>query len=105
LDDGAEDGSGAVGQAEFVVAGGQATPLFHVAVAAFDDVAAAVGLDVEVDRSASPRPAIATVLLLVAGVGDHGLDAATPQGRAGGAGRWDERGVGTEGMGRRAPRG
>src|SRR5690625_655599 len=38
LDDGAEDGSGAAGEGE---------SLLHVAVAAFDDVAAAVGLHVE----------------------------------------------------------
>src|SRR5699024_927869 len=47
VDGGAEDGSGAVGEGEFVVAGGQAALLLHVAVAAFDDVAAAVGLHVE----------------------------------------------------------
>src|SRR5690606_13387018 len=47
LDDRAEHDSGSVGQTEFVVAGGQAPPLLHVAVAALDNVAAAVGLHVE----------------------------------------------------------
>src|SRR5690625_5670709 len=51
LDDGAEDGSGAAGEGEFVVAGGQAATLLHVAVAAFDDVAAAVGLHFEDRKS------------------------------------------------------
>lgn len=53
LADRAEDGSGSVGQAEFVVASGQAAPLLHVAVATLDDVAAAVGLRVEADGSAA----------------------------------------------------
>src|SRR5699024_365778 len=51
-----------------------------------EDVVAAVGLVVEVGRSAYPGPAIGTVRPLVAGFADHGLDAATPQGLAGGAG-------------------
>lgn len=41
-DDGVEDCGGAVDGGEFVVAGGQATPLFEVGEAAFDDVALAV---------------------------------------------------------------
>lgn len=41
-DDGVEDGGGSVGGSEFVVAGGQAAPLFEVGEAAFDDVAVAV---------------------------------------------------------------
>lgn len=61
LADREEDGSGSVGQAEFVVASGQAAPLLHVAVATLDDVAAAA------------------VLLLVARFGDHCLDPATAQ--------------------------
>ncbi|WP_347307240.1 hypothetical protein [Corynebacterium sp. SA-MJD20WY100] len=56
LDDPAEDCSSAVGQAAFVLAGGQAAPLLHVAVAAFDDVAAEVALGVETDGTAAAWP-------------------------------------------------
>src|SRR5699024_3484150 len=84
LNDGAENGSGAVGQGELVVAGGQATPLLHVAIAAFDDVATPVRLGVQPDGSASAGPAVAAMLLLVAGLGDDGLDPATAEGLAGG---------------------
>jgi len=42
-----EDDRGAVGDGEFVVAGGQAAPLFEQVDAAFDDVAAVVVARVE----------------------------------------------------------
>lgn len=65
MDRGSQNGSSAVGQGEFVVAGGQSAPLLDVAVATLDDFAAAVGLDVQADVPASARPAVATVFLLV----------------------------------------
>lgn len=49
-DDGVEDGGGAVDDGEFVVAGGQAAPLFEVAEAALDDVALAVVAGIEARR-------------------------------------------------------
>jgi len=46
-DDGVEHDCGAVGLGVLVVAGGQTAPLLGVAVAAFNDVAAAVGVGIE----------------------------------------------------------
>jgi hypothetical protein len=42
-----EDGGGAVGQGQFVIAGGQASPLLDDVEAALDDVAALVVCSVE----------------------------------------------------------
>lgn len=46
-DDGVEDSCAAVDDSEFVVAGSQASPLFDIAEAPFNDVAALVILGVE----------------------------------------------------------
>ena len=51
--DGAQDSGCAVDDGEFVVAGGQATPLLDDVEAAFDDVAALVVCGIECRRSAA----------------------------------------------------
>jgi hypothetical protein len=48
-------GGGAVGQGEFVVAGGQTTPLLDVVEAAFDDVAPLVIGGVECRRASTAK--------------------------------------------------
>src|SRR3954452_18477724 len=64
---------------EFVVSGGETTPVFAPVEASFDLVAARVGGPVEVDRA----PAVGSFALpvgdLVVGLGDDGGDAFVPQ--------------------------
>jgi len=52
-DDGIEDGGGAVDDSEFVVAGGQSSPLFEVAEASLDHVPVAVVVSVVPDGPAT----------------------------------------------------
>jgi hypothetical protein len=62
-----------------VVAGGQAAPVLESVEAAFDDVAAAVAVGVEVDWSAAAGASVLAVADLVGGFGDDGGDAARAQ--------------------------
>jgi hypothetical protein len=63
--DGSEDGGCAVDDGQFVVAGGQPSPLFDDVEISFDDVAALVVSGVESSWSASPGTASLAVADLI----------------------------------------
>ncbi len=69
----------AVDEDVLVVAGGQAAPVLGAVKAALDDVASAVAVGVEVDRSATGRPSVLAVADLVGRLRDHCGDAAGAQ--------------------------
>ena len=83
-DDGAEDDAGAVVAGVFVVAGGDAAPLFEPAEGTLDDVACLVGLGIERRRSAAAAAAGGAVRGLVGAFWDDGADPASAQGCPGG---------------------
>jgi hypothetical protein len=56
----------------FVVAGGEAAPVFEGFEGAFDDVAPTVGVLVEGDGASSGRAGALAVGFLVVGFGDNG---------------------------------
>src|SRR6476620_7071141 len=78
-DDCVEDGGGSVDGGEFVVAGGQAAPLFEVAEPAFDEVALSVVDGVEGWRSPASCAAAFAVPDLIVGLGDDCGDASFAQ--------------------------
>ena len=79
-----EDCGSAVGEGEFVVAGGDTAPVLHGVERSLDHVTALVFLNVIADGPATAAASASAVACLVGGLGDYRDDAPGAQVRPGG---------------------